>query len=54
MYCELQLSPDIEKLVRGVVSESKTDVAKDDFEVNNTISVRDYQIFIISMMYVLV
>lgn len=34
LCCGLQLSPDIEKLVRGVVSESKTaDASKDEFEV---------------------
>ena len=31
----VQLSPDIRKLVQGVVSESKTDAAKDEFEVNH-------------------
>jgi hypothetical protein len=31
----VQLSPDIGKLVSGVICESKIDAAKDEFEVNH-------------------
>ena len=43
----LQLSPDIETFVHGVVSESKTDAAKDEFEVYKSLL-----LILILMMYV--